>query len=96
MKKSTIVWAIVAVCALGGGLARGETAEGRSRNFPVDTRCKEFVIADVKSAYCSGAYGMKGGKRAIFLQGVEAQVAFTVTAFVTAANRSAKSARAVM
>ena len=80
MKKSTIVWAIVAVCALGGGLARGETAEGRSRNFPVDTRCKEFVIADVKSAYCSGAYGMKGGKRAIFLQGVEAQVAFTVTA----------------
>ncbi len=56
----------------------GQTLSGSSRIFRVDTRCREFVIADVKSDHCSGAYGI-GTKHATFLKGVTANVEFKVT-----------------
>ena len=52
---------------------------GSSRFFVVDTRSGEFTISDVKSEFCSGAYGTVQGRRATFLHGVAAQVEFTVT-----------------
>lgn len=79
MKKSAMVWMVAAAWALGGMAARGDAITGASRPFRVDTRCGEFVIEDVKSAFCHGSYGMKGGKKATFLQGVEAEVVFTVS-----------------
>jgi hypothetical protein len=58
-----------------------ETVSGSSRAFVVDTRCTDFVIEDVKSAFCHGVYGMDGlgGKKATFLSGVSANVEFTVS-----------------
>lgn len=78
MKKNAMVWAVAAVLALGGTMARGDAITGASSPFRVDTRCKEFVIEEVKSDFCEGAYGMKGGKKATFLSGIPAEVAFEV------------------
>ena len=78
MKKNTIFLAMVAIVALGGA-AFGETVVGASGAFWVDTRCKDFVIEDVTSTFCHGVYGMKGGQKATFLNGVSANVAFEVT-----------------
>lgn len=80
MKKNAMIWAVAAVLALGGTMARGDAITGASSPFLVDTRCQEFVIEDVKSAFCHGAYGMVGGHKATFLNGVEAEVEFTVSA----------------
>ena len=79
MEKSAIVWMVAVLCAAGGMASRGETVTGASRTFLVDTRCRDFVISDVKSAFCSGDYGLDNGKHATFLHGVDAQIEFTVT-----------------
>lgn len=81
MKNSAMVWMVAVLCVLGGMAARGDVITGKSSPFRVDTRCKEFVIADVKSAFCHGVYGVTGGKRATFLHGVTAEVEFTVEMF---------------
>ena len=77
MRKVESLMIALAVLA---GTAYGAGVTGSSGRFLVDTRCREFVIEDVKSAFCHGAHGMKGGKRATFLYGVEAEVEFTVSA----------------
>ena len=64
---------------LAPALRAQEAVSGSSRAFVVDTRCRDFVISDVKSAFCSGAYGPSRGKYATFLNGVTANVEFTVT-----------------
>ena len=69
---------VVGLVAMAGA-AWGDAITGYSGPFRVDTRCKEFVIADVRSKYCHGAYGMKGGQRATFLVGVPAAISFEVT-----------------
>ncbi len=52
--------------------------EGESNTFAVDTRYKIFRIENVSSKYCDGAYGL-GGRNALFLNGVDLEVEFTVT-----------------
>ena len=67
------------LAALLAPALRAESVSGSSRTFLVDTRCRDFVIADVKSDFCSGAYGPGRGTHATFLQGVAANVEFKVS-----------------
>ena len=54
-----------------------EPLVGSSKPFSVNTTTGDFKIIDVKSDYCSGAYG-KSGKQT-FLSGVNCEVEFTVS-----------------
>lgn len=79
MKKNAMVWAVAAVLALGGTMARGETVSGWSQPFAIDTRRGDFKIGDVRCGACWGAYGTAGGRRATFLNGVDAWETFEVS-----------------
>lgn len=79
MKKSAIALIVAMLCMLGEMPIRADLIMGQSDPFRVDTRCGEFVIEDVKSAFCHGAYGVRGGKKATFLSGISAKIDFTVS-----------------
>ena len=65
---------------LFASVSRAQAAiSASSGSFIVDTRCRDFVVSDVKSAFCSGAYGTNRGRHATFLHGVAASVEFTVS-----------------
>ena len=70
---------LLLLLCLAPALRAQEAVSGSSRAFVVDTRCRDFVISDVNSAFCSGAYGTSRGKHATFLNGVSANVEFTVS-----------------
>ena len=66
---------------IAAGLASVSMADaliGTSKPFSVNTMIGDFKIVDVKSDYCSGAYG-KSGKQT-FLSGVNCEIEFTVSA----------------
>ena len=54
MKKIAILLMVAMLCTFWAMPIRAEVITGQSSPFRVDTRCGEFVIEDVKSAFCHG------------------------------------------
>ena len=75
MKKTIILFLLL----LAPAVRAQQAVSGSSGAFVVDTRSKDFVISDVKSEFCSGAYGSATGRHATFLRSMTANVEFTVT-----------------
>lgn len=80
MMKRMANFAVMAlVMAWGSATLAQEAVSGQSGPFAIDTRRDDFKIGDVRGGACWGAYGTAGGKKATFLNGVEAWETFEVT-----------------
>ena len=73
MKKTVLL--MLATFAVS--MLMAATIVGKSKPFAVNTMIGDFKIMDVKSDYCSGAYG-KSSKQT-FLSGVKCEIEFTVS-----------------